>query len=234
MAMFRFALSATFLTGTIVCSTMALAQDRPDSTSPAGIQIIKVHWQKQIRLPNNYDPAIIPTRGVFVDPASKTATSLPGSGIDATRPPNSNPNTSIDSNVFFPATPRRLPVYYLYSLKIKNVGAKRIDGVAWTYSFLDRETKTELGRHEFLSYKKIAPDAVGVLQNPLRSPPVRVVKTADAASPQRQMSERATVQCILFADETTWRNGSANANVCRLLANGNPAKRKPADTSRQN
>src|SRR6185295_14302656 len=143
MAMFRFALSATFLTGTIVCSTIVLAQERPDSTSPASIQILNVHWQKQIRLPNNYDPAIIPTRGVFVDPASKAPTSLPGSGIDNTRP--SNPNTSVDSDTFFPATPRRLPVFYVYSMKIKNGAEKRIEGVAWTYSFLDRESKTELG-----------------------------------------------------------------------------------------
>jgi hypothetical protein len=234
MAKIRLALFAFLLIGAIVCAAGAVGQERPDATFSSTIQILKVHWQKQIRLPNNYDPAIIPTRGVFVDPASKTATSLPGTGIDATRPPSSNPNTSIDSNVFFPTTPRRLPIYYLYSLKIKNVGAKRIDGVAWTYSFLDRETKAELGRHEFLSYRKIAPDAVGIFENPLRSPPVRVVKTSDSGSPQRPMSEQATVQCILFADETTWRNANASAEVCRLLAEGNAAKRKPATASRQN
>jgi hypothetical protein len=234
MAKARLAVFAFLLTGAIVGSTIALAQEPADSTSSSAIQIVKLRWQKQIRLPNNYDPAIIPTRGVFVDPASRTATSLPGSGIDATRPPSSNPNTSIDSNIFFPATPRRMPTYYLYSLKVKNVGAKRIDGVAWIYSFLDRETRTELGRHEFLSYKKIAPGAVGVFENPLRSPPVRVVKTSDNSSSQRQMSERATVQCILFADETTWRNAHANADVCKLLAGGNPAKRRPAAAPRQN
>ena len=234
MTKIRLAVFAFLFIGAFVCSTIVSSQDRPDSTFSANIQILKLHWQKQIRLPNNYDPAIIPTRGVFVDPATKVPTSLPGSGIDATRPPSSNPNTSTDSNVFFPATPRRLPIYYLYSMKIKNVGAKRIDGVAWTYSFLDRETKTELGRHEFLSYRKIAPGAVGVFENPLRSPPLRVVKASDSPAPQPQTSERATIQCILFADETTWRNAGAHADVCKLLANGNPVKRKPATAPRQN
>ena len=229
----RLAILATHLVGAIGCSSIALAQDRTDSPSSA-IQILKLHWQKQVRLPNNYDPAIIPTRGVFVDPATKVPASLPGTGIDATRPPSSNPNTSIDSNIFFPTTPRRLPVYYLYSMKIKNLGTKRIEGVAWTYSFLDRETKTELGRHEFLSYRKITPGAVGLFENPLRSPPVRVVKASDEPTSPRQTSERATIQCILFADETTWRNVHASADVCKLLANGNPAKRKPGATSRQN
>lgn len=233
--MARLPIFTLLFTGAIACSVMVSAQERSESTSPsASIQILKLHWQKQIRLPNNYDPAIIGTRGVFVDPATKVPASLPGSGVDATRPPSSNPNTSVDSNVFFPATPRRLPTYYSYSIKIKNVGAKAIDGVAWTYAFLDRETKSELGRHEFLSYKKIAPGATGVFENPLRSPPVRVVKASDTALPQPKMSERATIQCILFADETTWRNAATNTEVCRLLAKGNPARRKPATAARQN
>jgi hypothetical protein len=101
-------------------------------------------------------------------------------------------------------------------MKIKNLGAKRIDAVAWTYSFLDRETKTELGRHEFLSYKKIAPGALGVLENPLRSPPVRVVKSSEAAPAQRQMTERATVQCACLPH---WRN-AAPGDVCEFLING--------------
>lgn len=215
-------------------SALALGQQTRDSSSANGVEILKLHWQKQIRLPGNYDPAIIPTRGVFVDPASKSPTSLPGSGIVNTRPPSSNPNTSVDSDTFFPATPRRLPVFYVYSIKIKNTGAKRIDGVAWTYSFLDRETKAELGRHEFLSYKKIAPGASSLLENPLRSPPVRVVKTSETRSSQGPMSERATIACVLFADETTWRNARAGEDVCQALARGNPAKRKAAPAPRQN
>ena len=227
----RFAMCAM---SAIVCSTIALAQRTQDSGSAPGVEILKLHWQKQIRLPNNYDPAIIPTRGVFVDPASKTPASLPGSGIDNTRPPNRNPNSSADSDTFFPATPRRLPVQYIYSMKIKNTGSKRIDGVAWTYAFLDRETKAVLGRHEFLSYRKIAPGATGKLENPLRSPPVRVVKATENQSSQKQLTERATIQCILFADETTWRDARASEEVCKTLAKGNPAKRKPIAPPRQN
>src|SRR3954462_12532989 len=130
MTTVRSALSASIFIGALVGSPMVCAQERAESTAPP-LQILKAHWQKQIRLPSNYDPAIIPTRGVFVDPASKAPTSLPGSGIDSTRP--SKPNTSVDSDIFFPATPRRLPVFYVYSIKIKNGAKKRIEGVAWTY-----------------------------------------------------------------------------------------------------
>jgi hypothetical protein len=227
----RFAMCAL---GAIVCSTIVLAQRTQDSGSASGVEILKLHWQKQIRLPNNYDPAIIPTGGVFIDPASRAPASLPGSGVDNTRPPNRNPNSSADSNTLFPTTPRRFPMQYVYSMKIRNTGNKRIDGVAWSYAFLDRETKAELGRHEFLSYRKIAPSASGKLENPLRSPPVRVVRASENQSSPKKLTESATIECVLFADETTWRDAHASEAVCKALAKGNPAKRKPLQPPRQN
>jgi hypothetical protein len=223
---------ASLVIGAVVCATIVSAQHAGNSSS-SGVEILKLRWHKQVRVPNNYDPAIIPTRGVFVDPASKAPAALPGSGIDAPRP-TSNPNTSVDSNIFFPTTPRRLPVFYLYSMKIKNTNAKRIEGVAWSYEFLDRETKSQLGRHEFLSYRKISPGAAGLLENPLRSPPVRVINASEDQPAQPKMTERATIECVLFSDETTWRNGVARESVCNALIKGNPAKRKPPAVPRQN
>jgi len=229
----RLTVRTSFALSALVCTAVVGAQQSADSNS-AGVEILKLHWHKQVRLPNNYDPAIIPTRGVFVDPASKAPSSLPGSGIDATRPPSSNPNTSVDSNIFFPTTPRRLPVFYLYSMKIRNTGAKRIEAVAWTYEFVDRETKAEVGRHEFISYKKIAPGSAGVLENPLRSPPVRVVKATEAQASQPKLTERATIKCILFSDETTWHKGRADEAACKALIKENPSKRKGIPAPRQN
>ena len=102
MTRIRLTAFSFLLLGAIVSSTIALAQERADATSSSAIQIVKVRWQKKMRLPNNYDPAIIPTRGVFVDPSTKVPASLPGSGVDATRPPSSNPNTSVIGSVSMP------------------------------------------------------------------------------------------------------------------------------------
>jgi len=220
--------SIKYLFTILVCLTIgsgAHAQERSQSTS-SSIQIIKLNWRKQVRFPNNFDPSKIPTRGVFVDPASKTPTSLPGSGIDAGRTPSSNPNTSIDSDTFFPATPGRLPVFYVYSMTIKNAGDKRIVGVAWDYAFFDPNGPTEVSRHEFLSYKKISAGNVGVLENPLRSPPTRVLKSSQNSANHVQLVQRATIECVLFADDTTWRNPQATPDICNVLAKARPVKRK--------
>ena len=228
MQEFRSPALARYLAAILVCLPIGLtayAQERSQTTS-SGIQIIKLKWRKQVRLPSNFDPAKIPTRGVFVDPASKTATSIPGSGIDATRPPSSNPNTSIDSDTFFPATPGRLPVFYIYSMTIKNAGEKQVVGVAWDYVFIDPNARNEVGRHEFMNYKKIGAGGVGVLENPLRSPPTRVVNSTQDKVNRAPLVQRATVECVLFDDDTTWRNPQATQDICSLLAKARPTKRK--------
>jgi hypothetical protein len=231
MPSFRPTGSINWLLPALVClfmSCVASAQE-PAAAVPSGVKIIKLRWRKQVRLPNNFDPAKIPTRGVFVDPASKAPASLPGSGIDATRPSSSNPNTSVDSDTFFPAIPGRLPVFYIYSMTIQNAGEKSILGVAWDYVFMDHNRRTEVGRHEFLNYKKIGAGDVSVLENPLRSPPSRVVKSSEEKTGPVPLVQRATIECVLFADGTTWRNPQAVPEICKLLANGRPVKR-----SRQN
>src|SRR5438552_4489997 len=174
--------SIKYLFTILVCLTTgsgAHAQERSQSTS-SSIQIIKLNWRKQVRFPNNFDPSKIPTRGVFVDPASKAPTSLPGSGIDAGRTPSSNPNTSIDSDTFFPATPGRLPVFYVYSMMIKNDGAKMIEGVAWNYVFMDKSSNRELGRHQFLSYEQVAMGKTCTFKSQLRSPPTQISQASSA------------------------------------------------------
>ena len=226
----RSALSPRILIAIIICAgavCVVQAQEPQDTSAASGVQILKLRWSKQVRLPNNYDPAIIPTSGAFPDPASKQVAPRPSSGADPKLPNTStNSNATFDSDGFFPATPRRLPVYYLYSLKIKNRANKRIEAVAWTYTFLDPKTKAELGKHEFLSYRKIAAGGEGVFTNALRAPPTRVVQSSQEGKAVPQLTEQATIECVLFGDETTWRNPRASADVCKALVDGHTSKRK--------
>src|SRR5437868_632232 len=218
METFRSPASIRFLFAIVVCFTsgcVAPAQEQAQSSS--GVQIIKLHWRKQIRLPSTFDPSKIPTRGVFVDPSSNAPTSLPGSGIDAGRTPSSNPNTSIDSDTFFPATPGRLPVFYVYSMMIKNDGAKMIEGVAWNYVFIDKSSNRELGRHQFLSYEEVGMGKTVTFKSQLRSPPTRVIQASSTRAKHPQMAERAVVQCVLYADDSSWRNQDAPIDACSLL-----------------
>ena len=118
-------------------------------------------------------------------------------------------------------------MYYVYSLKIRNSG-KQIEGVAWDYLFLDPLNHAELGSHQFVSYTKIPGDKAVTLQGQLRTPPIRVVRTSESSKPPHpRLLERAVIQCVLYADDTVWRDSNARAGVCEFLRNRKPVlKRK--------
>src|SRR6266478_6230033 len=65
-------------------SATALAQETNDSNK-SNIEILKLHWEKEVRLPRNFDPSVIPTGGTFSDPASRTSSAAPASQLDAMR-----------------------------------------------------------------------------------------------------------------------------------------------------
>jgi len=205
----------------------------------ANIEILKLHWERQVRLPRNFDPSVIPTNGSFVDPASRSSGAPVTSGAtDMARTANNvrsaNPN-SPTPDAAFPASPGRLPVAYVYSMKIKNSGSKVIEGVAWDYLFIDANSNAELAKHQFLSYERVPVNKSAKLQGQLRSPPVRVIRTADSAkSAHAKFIERAVIQCVLYADDTLWKNASSRVGECELLKSSKPlGKRKASNSSRK-
>src|SRR5437773_10063373 len=99
----------------LVVSGASFGQEALDPAKP-NIEILKLHWEKQIRLPRNFDPSVIPTGGAFSDPSTRTAGSAAAiSPVDATRAATSAQSAARGSNNTFPATPGRLPVFYVYA-----------------------------------------------------------------------------------------------------------------------
>src|SRR5438552_8125183 len=167
-------LSCSLLFLGLISASASFGQEAQSAAAP-NIEILKLHWEKQVRLPRNFDPSIIPTGTTFSDPASMSSVST--ASTDTTKAGNT---VRINSANVFPSTPGRLPVYYVYSLNIKNSG-KQIDGLAWDYLFLTPNAHAEVSRHQFVSYRKIPTDKAVTLQGQLRSPPVRVVRASESS-----------------------------------------------------
>jgi hypothetical protein len=110
---------------------------------------------------------------------------------------------------------------FLYSAKVKNVGAKEIDGVAWDYVFVAADGK-ELGRLRFLSRSSIRTDNSKLLSaQTLEDPPLtqlRVVNVSDLGKdPASLYSEKVEIKCILYADGTWWRYPTMPRSDCENL-----------------
>jgi hypothetical protein len=203
----------------LIATGTSLGQESQGSAAP-NIEILKLKWDREVRLPRNFDPSVIPTGSTFSDPASRSSGPTGTAAADTTRGGGAVGNTASTSNpgITFPATPGRLLVFYVYSLKIRNVGPKVIEGLAWDYLLIDPDSNTELGRHQFLSYAKAPTNKSLELRGQLRSPPVRVVR-ASGQKTHPKFIERAVIECVLYADNTVWRNPHARDGVCELLKN---------------
>lgn len=193
------------------------AQENLQVSAPP-IEMLKLKWEKQVRLPRNFDPSVISTGGTFSDPASRTSgpPTNPSAALDATRAATREQSAAAGSNNNFPATPGRLPVFYVYSMRFRNLGNKAIEGIAWDYVFIDPNGGAELGRHQFLSYVRAQPNKAVTLKGQMRSPPLRIV-SASANGKHPKPIERASIQCVLFEDETVWRSATGRKGVCEFL-----------------
>jgi hypothetical protein len=202
------------------------AQNETDANGQ--IEILKLHWQKLMRPPRNFDPSVVSTAGAFRDPYTMTnATS--SSAMETSRNVSSIQTPPPTAGSAFPATPARMPIFYAYSIKIRNDSAKTIEALAWDYVFVDKASGAELGRHEFLSYQKIGAGKAGTFNSELRSPPTRIVSAANAPEKRPKFTEHAAVRCVLYADNSTWHSASATPDICNQLAKARPVKH-----SRQN
>jgi hypothetical protein len=188
----------------------------PGNEAASGIQILQIKWEKQGRLPGSFDPAVISTGITLSQPQTQTLRPGTTAAVNAQRDiaiATTNPSGQ-DPGVFA-NTPERVFFFYVYSAKLKNIGSKTIDGIAWDYIFLDPATNVEVGRRQLLSLAKISPDKTANIEALL---PFRALL---ATSPENQKGqkfvERAVTQCVLYSDQSTWKNQSAAQAACDFL-----------------
>jgi hypothetical protein len=212
--------------------TVPYAARAQNQTGPSTLplEILKLKWEKQIQLPRNFDPSTIPASGVFNDNNVRNTVNPAPNPLDATRAATSaQSNAQTSQTTVFPATPRRLPIVYVYSMRVKNVGGKTIEGVAWDYVFTDVTANKEVGRHQFLSFDTLKDQKATTFTSQLRSPPVRVVQTPNESNGNKEhpkYASRAIIQCVLYADETAWRGPQASTDICALLKTQRDLRKK--------
>jgi hypothetical protein len=109
-------------------------------------------------------------------------------------------------------------------MKLKNVGAQGIDGVAWDFLFLNPATNAEVSRRKLLSLARISPDKTASIQAslPFRALPL----TAAENQKDQKFVERAVIQCVLYSDGSTWKNEQASQAACNALQRAKEAAKQ--------
>ena len=200
-------------------SAYLFAQDQAQ-TSGSNIQILKLKWEKQMRLPRDFDPSAGST-GSINEP-TRSSSGGGGSGAGAT------------TQGMAPSAPSRVFLVYVYSMKVKNTGSKPIEAVAWDYVLVDPASHAEVARHQFLSFEKVQPDKNSTFESVQRTPPLGAKGQDKESDTHAKPEEHAIIRCVLYADETTWRDSNTPETVCDLLKKGKANLTRTRGSSRPN
>lgn len=191
-----------------------LAQSGSDTAG--GIKILQIKWEKLNKIPSDFDPSVIPTGIALSQPQTQTLRPGTTAAINAQRDTDiATAHPSTQETGVYGNTPGRLNTFYVYSMKLKNIGAKGIDGVAWDYFFLDPATNAEVSRRKLLSLAKVSPDKMATIQAAL--PFHALLTTAAENQKEKKFVEHAEVQCVLYSDKSTWKNEQASPAACDSL-----------------
>lgn len=108
---------------------------------------------------------------------------------------------------------------YVYSIELSNDGSKPIKALAWDFIFAEPATNVEQLRHSFANLQKIDSRQKKKVRFTTQLGPPRVVEvTALGKDPKTSFREYATIQCVLFADGSTWELPNASGKPCDRLA----------------
>jgi hypothetical protein len=108
---------------------------------------------------------------------------------------------------------------HIYSMELSNDGSKAIKAFAWDFIFTEPRTNVAQLRHSFANAQKIEPGQKKTTRfTTALSPPKVVDAAALGKDPKAWFSEHATLQCVLFADGSTWEMPNAGGKPCDRLA----------------
>ncbi|HKO62288.1 MAG TPA: hypothetical protein VJV03_14080 [Pyrinomonadaceae bacterium] len=176
------------------------AQDTTTTHTSHGVVILELTWSRKVSKPNTDSvPREEPSGGLRSNPDGKLRTAPP-------IPPNRFPYRM------------KLPYFYVYSLKVKNAGLKKIRGVVWEYVTTDPVNGAELGRRRVINHQELRRGEVTNLRVEYPSPPTNVVTAEGLGDDERApFKSSAEIKCVLYADATVWEVGGAEGEACAEL-----------------
>ena len=202
----RTAVSIFFLL--LLGAASTAAQTPPATTAPAtpaappDLVILQKKWQSHVRNPaldadpfdanDDFETARQEQR------INEIRNTIRARGNEAREPPpiTNNKINNPDSKQI---------VTYVYRARVKNTGAKTIRIIDWGYTFLDPETRQELGSHLYTTKVKIRPGQDGELIGRSGKPQTSTVNVKNAG---KEPGEQIVIYRVQYDDGSVWQSPS--------------------------
>jgi hypothetical protein len=108
---------------------------------------------------------------------------------------------------------------FVYSVRVRNEGAKVVRSFAWDYVFIDHDSKLELGRRSLNAFEKVGLNQTKWihLRPLLLGPPKLVTVKGLEKNRQAPFDEHVEIKCLLFTDGSGWKAPDAETKTCDEL-----------------
>ncbi len=168
-----------------------------------GLQVVQKKWRIEVRNPalekDPFEPNKQREREVIAQKeAAKQNESRIRQGLPTLPPP---------VRVRAPERGGRgLSFTYIYEVKVKNTGEKKIRTLTWEYIFFEPGTEREVGRRQFVSKVSISPGrTTNLVMRSTTSPTGTVDATNAGKKSGDQYSEQIVIRSVGYADGSSWQ-----------------------------
>lgn len=95
---------------------------------------------------------------------------------------------------------------YIYEVKVRNTGEKKIRTLIWEYIFFETGTEREVGRRQFVSKVSISPGKTTNVVMRSRTSPTGTVDATNAGKKSGdQYSEKIVIRSVRYVDGSSWQ-----------------------------
>jgi hypothetical protein len=101
-------------------------------------------------------------------------------------------------------------------MELSNDGPKAIKALAWDFTFAEQVTFNVVLRHSFANLQTIDSHQKKIVRFTTHLGEPRIVDAARANDPSWSYKHYAQLQCVLFADGSTWEHPEARKPCERL------------------
>ncbi|HEX7314846.1 MAG TPA: hypothetical protein VF297_13045 [Pyrinomonadaceae bacterium] len=198
---------AVFLFFMFLLGAASVAAQAPAATVPAtpaippDLVVLQKKWQTYTRNPAlDQDP--FAANDDFADAQRQQRMNdlqnkIRGRGAEALEPPTPRAKNSNKE-----APPMGTVTTYVYRAKVKNTGAKTIRLIDWGYTFLDPDTRQEIGRHLYTAKVKLRPGQDNELVGRSAKPQTSTVNVKSAG---KEPGEQVVIYRVEYDDGSVWQ-----------------------------
>jgi hypothetical protein len=194
----------------IVCGgASASAQSGSASTDSSSLAVVKFSWTKE-RINWQQDPFSGPIESFDeMRVRSRNEKRIAdakrgGNGSDLSRAERDAKTDAALTAQIHKNKPGRYQ--FLYSVRVRNDGAKMIKAIDWDYVFFDLHNQSELGRRQFRTEEKIAPGKSKDLKSFMRTPPTQTVSIHSLVKNERaNLGEQVVIVRVEYLDGSVWQ-----------------------------